>query len=302
MAGAKIVPWIYHSLMSTATSDDTAAKPKKKKATTPARRTISDDVYEAELFRLQTELVKLQEWLRHSGERLVIIFEGRDGAGKGGTIKRITEYLNPRVARIAALPAPSERERGQWYYQRYIAHLPAKGEIVLFDRSWYNRGGVEKVMGFCTPQEHALFLRQTPIFEQMLIDDGILLRKYWFSVSEAEQLRRFRSRLNDPVRQWKLSPMDLESLYKWEDYSRAKDEMMVHTDTPNSPWYIVESDIKKHARLNMMAHLLSTIAYREVERPKVKLPKTVVASGNYQRPPRELSRYVDDHVATLIGK
>src|ERR1700758_2707384 len=302
MAGAKIVPWIYHSLMSTATSNDTAAKPKKKKATTPARRTISDDVYEAELFRLQTELVKLQEWLRHSGERLVIIFEGRDGAGKGGTIKRITEYLNPRVARIAALPAPSERERGQWYYQRYIAHLPAKGEIVLFDRSWYNRGGVEKVMGFCTSQEHVLFLRQTPIFEQMLIDDGILLRKYWFSVSEAEQLRRFRSRLNDPVRQWKLSPMDLESLYKWEDYSRAKDEMMVHTDTPNSPWYIVESDIKKHARLNMIAHLLSTIEYHEVDRPKVKLPKSVVASGNSQRPPRELSRYVDDHVATLIGK
>jgi polyphosphate kinase len=302
MAGAKIVPWIYHSLMSTATSDDTSAKPKKKNATTPAKRTISDAVYEAELFRLQTELVKLQEWVRHSGERLVIVFEGRDGAGKGGTIKRITEYLNPRIARIAALPAPSERERGQWYYQRYIAHLPAKGEIVLFDRSWYNRGGVEKVMGFCTSQEHVLFLRQTPIFEQMLIDDGILLRKYWFSVSEAEQLRRFRSRLNDPVRQWKLSPMDLESLYKWEDYSRAKDEMMVHTDTPNSPWYIVESDIKKHARLNMIAHLLSTIEYHEVERPKVKLPKSVVASGNYQRPPRELSRYVDDHVATLIGK
>jgi polyphosphate kinase len=288
--------------MSTATSDGTLAKPKNKKATTPVKRTISDAVYEAELFRLQTELVKLQEWVRHSGARLVIVFEGRDGAGKGGTIKRITEYLNPRVARIAALPAPSERERGQWYYQRYIAHLPAKGEIVLFDRSWYNRGGVEKVMGFCTPQEHALFLRQTPIFEQMLIDDGTLLRKYWFSVSEAEQLRRFRARLNDPVRQWKLSPMDLEALYKWEDYSRAKDEMMVHTDTPNSPWYVVESDIKKHARLNMMAHLLSTIEYHEVERPKVKLPKNLVASGNYQRPPRELSRYVDDHVATLIGK
>jgi polyphosphate kinase 2 len=302
LVGAKIVPWIYHSLMSTATTEGTSAKTKKKNATTPAKRTISDAVYNAELFRLQTELVKLQEWVRHSGERLVIVFEGRDGAGKGGTIKRITEYLNPRLARIAALPAPSERERGQWYYQRYIAHLPAKGEIVLFDRSWYNRGGVEKVMGFCTPQEHALFLRQTPIFEQMLIDDGILLRKYWFSVSEAEQLRRFRARLNDPVRQWKLSPMDLESLYKWEDYSRAKDEMMVHTDTPNSPWYVVESDIKKHARLNMMAHLLSTIEYHEVERPKVKLPKNVVASGNYQRPPRELSRYVEDHAATLIGK
>ena len=178
---------------------------------------------------------------------MVVIFEGRDAAGKGGAIKRITEYLSPRVAQIAALPAPSDRERGQWYYQRYIAHLPAKGEIVLFDRSWYNRAGVEKVMGFCTPQEYVLFLRQTPIFEQMLIDDGILLRKYWFSVSDDEQLRRFKSRLNDPVRQWKLSPMDLESVYRWEDYSRAKDEMMVHTDTPSSPWYVVESDNKKRA-------------------------------------------------------
>lgn len=267
----------------------------------PAARKISSAVYDAEIFRLQTEFVKLQEWVRHTGVRLVVIFEGRDGAGKGGTIKRITEYLNPRLARIVALPAPTDRERGQWYFQRYIAHLPARGEIALFDRSWYNRAGVEKVMGFCTPQEYALFLRQTPIFEQMLIDDGILLRKYWFSVSEAEQLRRFRARLNDPVRQWKLSPMDLEALYRWEDYSRAKDEMMVHTDTSASPWYVVESDIKKHARLNMMAHLLSTIAYHDVGRPKVKLPKHPVVSGNYQRPPRELSTYVDDYAATLIG-
>jgi polyphosphate kinase 2 len=205
------------------------------------------------------------------------------------------------VARIEALPAPTDRERGQWYYQRYVAQLPTKGEIVLFDRSWYNRAGVEKVMGFCTPQEHALFLQQTPIFEQMLIDDGILLRKYWFSVSEEEQLRRFKARRNDPVRQWKLSPMDLESLYKWEDYSRARDEMMARTDMPYSPWYLVESDIKKHARLNMIAHLLSTIEYRDVKRPKVKLPAHPIKSGNYQRPPRELSTYVDDHVATLIG-
>ncbi|HUE33441.1 MAG TPA: polyphosphate kinase 2 [Mycobacterium sp.] len=277
------------------------AKATRNKASSPDTPKISDAVYEAELFRLQTEFVKLQEWVRYSGARLVVIFEGRDGAGKGGTIKRITEYLNPRVARIVALPAPSDRQRGQWYYQRFISHLPAKGEIVLFDRSWYNRAGVEKVMGFCTPQEYVLFLRQTPIFEQMLIDDGILLRKYWFSVSEAEQLRRFRARLNDPVRQWKLSPMDMESLYRWEDYSRAKDEMMVHTDTPVSPWYVVESDIKKHARLNMMAHLLSTIEYRDVERPKVKLPKHPVVSDNYQRPPRELSTYVADYAATLIG-
>ena len=284
--------------MSTATN---AATAKKNKATKPAARIISNAVYQAELFRLQTELVKLQEWVRDSGARVVVIFEGRDGAGKGGTIKRITEYLNPRVARIVALPAPTDRQRGQWYYQRYIAHLPAKGEIVLFDRSWYNRAGVEKVMGFCTPQEYVLFLRQTPIFEQMLIDDGILLRKYWFSVSEAEQLRRFKARRSDPVRQWKLSPMDMESLYRWEDYSRAKDEMMVHTDTPLSPWYVVESDIKKHARLNMIAHLLSTIEYHEVERPKVRLPKLPLVSENYQRPPRELSTYVDDYAATLIG-
>jgi len=278
-----------------------AATAKKNKATKLAARIVSNAVYQAELFRLQTELVKLQEWVRDSGARVVVIFEGRDGAGKGGTIKRIAEYLNPRVARIVALPAPTDRQRGQWYYQRYIAHLPAKGEIVLFDRSWYNRAGVEKVMGFCTPQEYVLFLRQTPIFEQMLIDDGILLRKYWFSVSEAEQLRRFKARRSDPVRQWKLSPMDMESLYRWEDYSRAKDEMMVHTDTPLSPWYVVESDIKKHARLNMIAHLLSTIEYHEVERPKVRLPKLPLVSENYQRPPRELSTYVDDYAATLIG-
>ena len=262
---------------------------------------LPKDVYEAELFRLQTEFVKLQEWTRHTGARVAVVFEGRDAAGKGGTIKRITEYLSPRVARIAALPAPTDRERGQWYYQRYIAELPAKGEIVLFDRSWYNRAGVELVMGFCTPQEHTLFLRQTPIFEQMLLEDGILLRKYWFSVSDDEQLRRFKSRMKDPVRQWKLSPMDLESVYRWEDYSRAKDQMMVHTDIPESPWYVVESDIKRHARLNMMAHLLSTIDYEEVELPKVELPERPILSQTYERPPRSLSTYVDDHVATLIG-
>jgi polyphosphate kinase 2 len=285
--------------MSKLSADDTS-----KKASGPHRKQqatkLPDDVYQTELFRLQTELVKLQEWVRYSGARVAVVFEGRDGAGKGGTIKRITEYLNPRVARIAALPAPTDRERGQWYYQRYIAHLPARGEMVLFDRSWYNRAGVEKVMGFCTAQEHGLFLRQTPTFEQMLIDDGILLRKYWFSVSDDEQLRRFKARLKDPVRQWKLSTMDLQSLYRWEDYSRAKDEMMAHTDTPLSPWYVVESDIKKHARLNMIAHLLSTIDYHEVKKPNVKLPARPVVSGNYQRPPRELSTYVDDHVATLI--
>jgi len=262
---------------------------------------IPNDVYEAELFRLQAELVKVQLWAKATGTRIVVIFEGRDAAGKGGTIKRITEYLSPRIARIAALPTPTEREKTEWYYQRYVAHLPAAGEIVLFDRSWYNRAGVEKVMGFCTPQEYSRFMRQTPIFEQMLIEDGILLRKYWFSVSDTEQLKRFRSRLHDPVRQWKLSPMDLESISRWEDYSRAKDEMLVHTDVPASPWFIVESDIKKHARLNMIDHLLSTIPYTDVPHEKVVLPDRPAASGGYERPPRELSTYVPDHVADLRG-
>ncbi|MGB3697965.1 MAG: polyphosphate kinase 2 [Gordonia sp. (in: high G+C Gram-positive bacteria)] len=267
----------------------------------PKPPALSKKAYESELFRLQTELVSLQEWVRDTGSRVVVLFEGRDAAGKGGAIKRITQYLSPRICRVAALPAPTDREKGQWYYQRYVAHLPAPGEIVLFDRSWYNRAGVEKVMGFCTPEEHTRFLRQTPLFEQMLIDDGILLRKYWFSVSNEEQLHRFRARRDDPVRQWKLSPMDLESVYRWEEYSRAKDEMMVHTDTSNSPWFVVESDRKRDARLNMMAHLLSSIDYEPIERPQVKLPKKPIESGNYHRPPRSLSKFVPDHVATLIG-
>jgi polyphosphate kinase 2 len=245
-------------------------------------------------------LVKVQEWTRATGARIVILFEGRDAAGKGGTIKRIAEYLSPRTARIAALPAPSDREKGQWYFQRYIEHLPTKGEIVLFDRSWYNRAGVERVMGFCSPQDETLFLRQCPIFEQMLLDDGIMLRKYWFSVSEDEQLRRFKSRLNDPLRRWKLSPMDMESIYRWEDYSRAKDDMMVHTDIPVSPWFEVESHIKKHARLNMISHLLSTIPYTEVEREKVVIPERPQI-GNYRRPPRDLSNFVPDFAASLVA-
>lgn len=280
-----------------------AAQAKAAKQAEKNRRgpKIDNEVYEAELFRLQAELVKVQQWVRATGARIVVVFEGRDAAGKGGTIKRITEYLSPRIVRIAALPAPTERERGQWYYQRYIAQLPAAGEIVLFDRSWYNRAGVERVMGFCTPQEYSRFMRQTPIFEQMLVEDGILLRKYWFSVSDEEQLKRFRSRLSDPVRQWKLSPMDLESINRWEDYSRAKDEMLVHTDVPSSPWYVVESDIKKHARLNMMSHLLSTIPYEDVPHEKVELPDRPKASSGYERPPREMSTYVPDHAATLLG-
>ena len=203
-----------------------------EETTEPTSSRLPKRQYERELFRLQEELVKVQEWVRADGVRLVVIFEGRDAAGKGSTIKRVAQYLNPRVARIVALPAPTERERTQWYFQRYVSELPAAGEIVLFDRSWYNRAGVEKVMGFCTPDEYHRFLHQCPIFERMLVEDGILLRKYWFSVSDAEQEARFQSRLNDPMRQWKLSPMDLESIRRWEDYSQAKDQMMVYTDIP----------------------------------------------------------------------
>ena len=260
--------------------------------------TPSSEVYEAELFRLQAELVKVQEWVRAEGQRVVVVFEGRDAAGKGGTIKRITQYLSPRVARIAALPAPTERERSQWYFQRYVEHLPSAGEIVLFDRSWYNRAGVEKVMGFCTPTEHRRFLQQCPVFERLLVEDGILLRKYWFSVSDDEQQRRFRARLKDPMRQWKLSTMDLESLARWEDYSRAKDEMMVQTDVPEAPWYVVESDVKRQARLNMIAHLLSTIPYVEVPAPTLDVPPRPKSRG-YERTPREHATYVPDHFASL---
>ncbi|MBY9075281.1 polyphosphate kinase 2 [Nocardioides sp. WL0053] len=255
-------------------------------------------VYEAELFRLQAELVKMQEWVKAEGQRLVVVFEGRDAAGKGGTITRIAQYLSPRVARIAALPAPTERERTQWYFQRYIEHLPSAGEIVLFDRSWYNRAGVEKVMGFCTLAEYRRFLHQCPLFERLLVEDGVLLRKYWFSVSDQEQQRRFKARLKDPMRQWKLSEIDLESITRWEDYSRAKDEMMVHTDIPEAPWYVVESDSKKRARLNMMAHLLSTIPYTEVPPPSLTLPPRPPSTG-YVRTPREHATYVPDHCATL---
>jgi len=259
---------------------------------------VPKKAYEAELLRLQEELVTMQEWVRENGARVVIVFEGRDAAGKGGTIKRVTQYLTPRVARIVALPAPTERERTQWYFQRYIEHLPAAGEITLFDRSWYNRGGVERVMGFCTDEEYRRFLRQCPIFERLLVEDGIMLLKYWFSVSDTEQQARFESRLKDPMRQWKLSPMDLESIKRWEDYSRAKDEMFVHTDIPEARWHVVESDDKRAARLNMISHLLSSIPYEAVERPALKLPKRPKSKG-YRRPPRESQHYVPDHAGSL---
>jgi polyphosphate kinase len=256
-------------------------------------------LYETELYRLQGELVKMQEWTRSAGARIVVIFEGRDAAGKGSTIKRVTEYLNPRIASIVALPAPTERERTQWYFQRYADHLPAAGELTLFDRSWYNRAGVEHVMGFCTKEEYSRFMHQCPIFERLLVEDGILLRKYWFSVSDEEQQLRFKSRLNDPMRRWKLSGMDLESITRWEDYSRAKDEMFVHTDIPEAPWHVVESDDKRRARINMIAHLLSTIPYHDVQLPGLKLPPRPASQG-YVRAPRDMQAYVPDHAAELL--
>jgi polyphosphate kinase len=254
--------------------------------------------YEQELLRLQVELVKLQEWVRATGARLAVVFEGRDAAGKGGVITRITQYLNPRSARIAALPAPTERERTQWYFERYIRHLPAGGEMVLFDRSWYNRAGVERVMGFCTDDEYWRFLRQCPTFEHMLIEDGIILVKYWFSVSDDEQEKRFQTRLADPLKRWKLSPMDLESRRRWVDYSRAKDTMFEYTDVPESPWWVVEADDKRRARLNCIAHLLSIVPYEDVFAATVELPPRQDDEG-YLRPPIDRYRYVPDHAATL---
>ena len=256
-------------------------------------------VYEAELLRLQAELVTMQEWVRSAGARLVVIFEGRDAAGKGSAIKRVAQYLNPRVTRIVALPAPGDRERGQWYFQRYVEHLPTAGEIVLLDRSWYNRAGVERVMGFCTDPEYRRFLQQCPTFERLLVEDGIMLRKYWFSVSDHEQESRFRSRLDDPMRRWKLSGMDLESITRWEEYSRAKDQMMIHTDNSESPWWVVEADDKRRSRLNMIAHLLSTVPYAHAEAPMLELPGRPPATG-YVRPPRESQRQVPDHAGTLL--
>jgi polyphosphate kinase 2 len=259
---------------------------------------VSSATYEKALQRLQEELVKMQQWVRDEGKRVVIVVEGRDAAGKGGVIKRITEYLNPRWCRIAALPAPSDREKTEWYFQRYIAHLPAGGEIVLFDRSWYNRSGVERVMGLCTDEEYYRFLRQCPAFERMLIDDGIILVKYWFSVSDEEQERRFQERLNTQLKRWKLSDMDIEGRNRWVEYSKAKDEMFAHCDLPDSPWYEVEADDKKSARLNCIAHLLSVIPYKDRKLPKVKLPPRPPA-GNYKRPPRDRFRQVPNYTSSI---
>jgi polyphosphate kinase 2 len=258
------------------------------------------ELYEKELLRLQTELVRMSAWVKREGARVALVFEGRDAAGKGGAIKRITEYVNPRIARIVALPAPTERERTQWYFQRYIAHLPAAGEIVIFDRSWYNRAGVEKVMGFCTPDEHQLFLRQCPIFERMLVDDGIHLIKYWFSISDEEQEKRFQARLKDPLKQWKLSEMDLEARARWIEFSRAKDEMFVHTDIPEARWNVVESNIKRNARINCISHLLSQIPWEHTPMPEIKLPKRQGDEG-YVRPPMDTYAFVPDAAADLLA-
>ena len=265
----------------------------------PGEQKFPKRVYERELLRLQEELVKMSEWVKDSGARVVVVFEGRDAAGKGGAIKRITEHVNPRIARVVALPAPTERQRTQWYFQRYVDELPAAGEIVLLDRSWYNRAGVEKVLGFCTPEEHRRFLRQCPIFERLLVEDGIHLIKYWFSVSDAEQERRFEARIDDPMRRWKLSGTDLFSRTHFVDYSRAKDEMFVHTDIPEAPWFVVEADDKKKARLNCIAHLLTQVPYAAKDLPHVKIPERQGDEG-YVRPPREANTYVPDHAATLV--
>jgi polyphosphate kinase 2 len=258
-----------------------------------AAKKISRSRYEKELARLQIELVKMQEWIKATGHRVVVIFEGRDAAGKGGTIKRITEPLNPRIVQVVALPAPTEREKTQWYFQRYVAHLPAAGEMVIFDRSWYNRAGVERVMGFCTDEEYREFLRSCPEFERMLVRSGIQLIKYWFSVSDEEQERRFQRRLTDPTKRWKLSPMDLESRKRWIEYSRAKDEMFAYTDIKQAPWYVVNSDVKKHARLNCISHLLSSVPYEDMTPEPIELDERPAQTG-YARPPIEEQTFVPE--------
>ncbi len=254
---------------------------------------LSNKIYEKELERLQIELIKLQEWISEEGVKVVVIFEGRDTAGKGGTIKRITERLNPRICRVVALQKPTDKERGQWYFQRYVSHLPSKGELVLFDRSWYNRAGVERVMNFCSDNEYWEFLRSCPNFERMLIRSGIILIKYWFSVSETEQDSRFRARLNDPNKRWKFSDIDLKSYTLWEEYSKAKDEMFSYTDTKQSPWYVVNTDNKKRARLNAITHLLSLIPYKYIEPEPINLPDRLKAKG-YVRTPLSEQTFVPE--------
>ena len=264
-----------------------------------ARKKIPNKTYLRKLASLQIELVKLQEWIKHKGLKVVVVFEGRDAAGKGGTIKRITEPLNPRICSVVALPAPTEREQSQWYFQRYAPHLPAAGEMVIFDRSWYNRAGVERVMGFCTDDEHHEFLRSCPEFERMLVRSGIRVVKYWFSVSDEEQERRFQGRIAEPTKRWKLSPMDLESRNRWVEYSKAKDANFAHTDIKQAPWYVVDADIKKHARLNCISHLLSLFDYEDLTPEPVVLKARPPQTG-YVRPPMEDQTFVPDIVDDLM--
>ncbi len=258
-----------------------------------AKKILDKKFYEEELARLQIELVKLQEWVRHEGLKIVVIFEGRDAAGKGGVIKRIMESLNPRICRVEALGTPTEKEKTQWYFQRYVARLPAAGEMALFDRSWYNRAGVERVMGFCTEEEYVEFMRSCPEFERMLVRSGIILIKYWFSISDEEQEARFQARIKDWTKRWKLSPMDLASRAKWVEYSRAKDEMFTHTDIKQAPWYVVNADDKKRARLNCIHHLLSMVKYKELTHEKVKLPPRQ-QDNSYVRPPISDQNFVPE--------
>jgi polyphosphate kinase 2 len=269
--------------------DDRLAKLLAQTADHPEREELDRRVYFKELFRLQGELVRLQDWVLHEKRKVVVIFEGRDAAGKGGVIKRITQRLNPRVCRVAALPAPNERERTQWYFQRYVAHLPAGGEIVLFDRSWYNRAGVERVMGFCTESDVEEFFRSVPEFERMLVRSGITLIKYWFSITDDEQQFRFMMRIHDPLKQWKLSPMDVESRARWEQYTKSKDVMFEHTHIPEAPWWVVEAVDKKRARLNCINHLLTQFPYQEIDRDAVVLPPRVRNPDYYRGPvPEEM--------------
>jgi polyphosphate kinase len=258
----------------------------------PEQKKLGKVEYEKELARLQAELVKMQYWIKHTGYRVVILFEGRDAAGKGGTIKRIAEPLNPRGCRIVALGTPSDREKTQWYFQRYVEHLPAAGEIALFDRSWYNRAGVEHVMGFCSENQYQEFMNSCPEFERMLVRSGMLVLKYWFSVSDEEQERRFQSRTIDPARRWKLSPMDLESRDRWVEYSRAKDNMFAHTNIPEAPWFTVEANDKKRARLNCLSHILSKVPYTDMTPEAMELPPRRTAPDDYVRPPRNEQFFV----------
>jgi polyphosphate kinase len=273
--------------------EDLDAKQMDAPAGRVKREKMNKKDYEQELAKLQIELVKMQEWIKAQGLKVVILFEGRDAAGKGGAIKTITMCLNPRYARVVALGTPTEREKTQWYFQRYVPYLPAAGEMVLFDRSWYNRAGVERVMGFCTEEEYQEFLRSCPEFEKMLIRSGIVLIKYWFSVADEEQERRFQARIDDPTKRWKLSPMDLESRSKWVEYSRAKDTMFAYTDTKQSPWNVVNADDKKRARLNVIAHLLSKIPYKDLTPQQIKLPPRQDDKG-YVRPPMTDQTFVPE--------